>query len=60
MGPMASVIVREQLNKISGNAKGFPREKLTELIEVLSEEIFDVELRHNFRDTMLSHVKELV
>ena len=59
MGPMASVIVREQVRKINGSAKNFPREKLTQLIEVLSEEIFDGDVRDLFRSRMLHYVKDL-
>jgi type II secretory pathway predicted ATPase ExeA len=59
MGPMAAVIVREHVSKINGSAKGLPRGKLTELIEVLSEEIFDIDVREIFRDRMLSYIKDL-
>ena len=59
MGPMASVIVREQVNKLSNGVKGFPRDKLAHLIELLSAEIFDSDLRNLFRDRMLTYVKDM-
>ena len=59
MGPMASVLVREQVRKINGGAKIFPRDKLAQLIEVLSEEIFDRDIRDLFRNRMLTYVKNL-
>jgi hypothetical protein len=56
---MASVLVREQVRKINGGAKVFPRDKLAQLIEVLSEEIFDRDIRNLFRNRMLAYVKNL-
>lgn len=60
MGPMASVIVREQVRKLNGNSMAFPAEKLVALIDVLSEEIFDSDVRDQFRTKMLSVANAVV
>jgi type II secretory pathway predicted ATPase ExeA len=48
MGPMGRVVLSEQIQSLGGSPDRFPREKLGELIESVSREIFDESIRETF------------
>ena len=51
MGPMAPVVLRDQIEALGESPYGFPDSKLDELITAVSREISDVKLRRRFKDS---------
>ncbi len=59
MGPMASVIVRDQILALGESRETFPKIKLGKLIESVSREILDEMIKHRFRDLMFKETVTL-
>jgi hypothetical protein len=51
MGPMASLVVRDQIDALGETQAQFPESKLHDLIEHVAKEIADVKLRQKFEDS---------
>jgi chromosome segregation ATPase len=49
IGPAASTVIRDQAAALGESIENFPRNRLIELVDVLSNEIPNKELRFNFR-----------
>ena len=60
MGPMASLVVRDQIAGLGESMHAFPRGRLKELVELLSQEIFDETLKIRFRQQIAKEVEESV
>jgi soluble cytochrome b562 len=60
MGPMASLVVRDQIAGLGESMHAFPRGRLKELVEMLSQEIFDETLKIRFRRQMAKEIEESV
>ncbi|MGH7773379.1 MAG: hypothetical protein ACREQA_14235, partial [Candidatus Binatia bacterium] len=58
MGPMASLVVRDQIAGLGESMHAFPRGRLKELVEMLSQEIFDETLKIRFRRQMAKEIEE--
>lgn len=56
MGPMARIVIREQLHRLNATADSLPREKLWNLIESVSHEICDELMRNEFRKKMTEQI----
>ncbi len=59
MGPMAKLVLAERVKLLGAVMNRFPREKLGNLIEGVSQEIFDESMRHQFRQTISEGVRSL-
>jgi type II secretory pathway predicted ATPase ExeA len=59
IGPMAKLIVGDQISDLGESRDSFPQEKLAELIERVSGEIFNETMRARFKDTMAQAVSAL-
>ncbi len=59
MGPMASVVVRDQILALDESRETFPKIKLGKLIESVSREILDEMIKHRFRDLMFKETVTL-
>ena len=59
MGPMARIVIREQMRSLNASADGFPREKLWSLIESASGEICDELMRNEFRQKLAIQIPNL-
>ena len=55
-GPMASVIVRDHVAALGESMEAFPRSRLPALLEVLSEEIVNRNVKIAFRKWFVKHV----
>jgi type II secretory pathway predicted ATPase ExeA len=55
MGPMAELVLRERIRLLGVSADAFPQEKLSELIEDVSQEILDETMRRQFYQLMRAH-----
>jgi protein-tyrosine kinase len=58
-GPMASVIIRDQIDLLGESLESFPRSRLKELIEVTCREILNPQLEKSFRQAISSEVQSL-
>jgi hypothetical protein len=58
MGPMASVVLRDQIDNLGESQENFPKSKLEELIGLISKEISDGKLRHKFEEAMLQEISD--
>jgi Domain of unknown function (DUF4388) len=58
MGPMASVVLRDQIDSLGESQGNFPESKLEELIGLISKEISDGKLRHKFEEAMLQEISD--
>ena len=58
MGPMASVVLRDQIDSLGESQENFPESKLEELIGLISKEISDGKLRHKFEEAMLQEISD--
>src|SRR5918994_3685556 len=59
IGPMAKLIVCDQISYLGESRDSFPQEKLAELIERVSREIFNETMRGRFQQTMARAVSSL-
>jgi hypothetical protein len=58
MGPMASVVLRDQIDSLGESQVNFPESKLEELIGLISKEISDGKLRQKFEEAMLQEISD--
>jgi myosin heavy subunit len=56
MGPMASIIIRDQVKALGESMDKFPKTRLPELLEILSKEISDENLRVDFRARLVQNM----
>jgi type II secretory pathway predicted ATPase ExeA len=56
MGPMAGIVIKEQIHRMNATAESFPREKLWTLIETVSSEICQELMRSEFRKKMADQI----
>jgi capsular exopolysaccharide synthesis family protein len=49
IGPIASVIVSQQINALGGTAEAFPQRRIEDLIEAVAQEILDTKSKISFR-----------
>ena len=59
MGPMGTIVIRDNIRRLGLSANGFPRNKLAALIESISNEILDASLKQRFCQVAFDRVKEL-
>ena len=59
IGPMAKLIIDDQISDLGESRDGFPQKKLAELIERVSQEIFNETMRSRFLDKMAQAVSAL-
>jgi hypothetical protein len=59
IGPMAKLIVGDQISDLGESRDSFPQDKLAELIDRVSGEIFNETMRARFKDTMAQAVSAL-
>lgn len=59
MGPMARIVIRDQIRILNATAESFPRERLLNLIESVSREICDEFMRNEFRKKMAEQIPPL-
>jgi general secretion pathway protein A len=59
MGPMAPLVIQDQLASLGCSREAFPQEKLNELIELVSREILNEAMRARFRRTVLQEIDTL-
>ncbi|HZA53068.1 MAG TPA: hypothetical protein VE616_02355, partial [Candidatus Udaeobacter sp.] len=48
-GPLASMIIRDQVTALGESIEKFPKKRVTELVKILSEEITDEKVKSAFR-----------
>ena len=56
MGPMAPLVLRDQIDSLGESQDSFPESKLDELIGLISKEISDGKLRNKFEESMLQEI----
>lgn len=56
MGPMAPLVLRDQIESLGECQDSFPESKLDELIALVSREISDGKLRNKFEESMLHEI----
>lgn len=56
IGPMAPLVLRDQIESFGESQNRFPESKLDELIGLISKEIFDGKLRNKFEESMQQEV----
>jgi hypothetical protein len=59
IGPIAAIILDEYLEKMGETREGFPKERMAELAEYLSQEILDAPRRVSFQQTMVELLKKI-
>jgi len=59
MGPLASVIVEDEIAALGEALENFPRDRLADLVERVSESIKDNTKRLNFQRLMLEAIRKL-
>jgi len=59
MGPMAPLIVREQIDAMGESLQAFPKQKLRRLVEVASREILSDTLRDDFMSLMSEEIRAI-
>jgi general secretion pathway protein A len=59
MGPMSGIVIREKIRSLDASAESFPREKLWNLIDSVSQEIGDELMRNEFRQNMADQLRNL-
>jgi len=59
MGPMAPIVLSEQVKHLGASMDRFPRDKIINLIDSVSREIFDESIRNRFRKGMSDGVRTL-
>jgi hypothetical protein len=58
-GPMAPLIVQDQVARLGESLESFPKSRLKELFERICSEIFDQKLKREFQQTMSSEIRSL-
>ena len=56
MGPMASMVIRDQVSALGGSLVAFPKSRLAELVELVSQEILEESLKIRFKQTMFEEI----
>jgi DNA-binding Lrp family transcriptional regulator len=59
MGPMARLVIKDAVGALGETQESFPRERLADLIENVSEEIRDPNKRVRFQQVMLEAIRKL-
>jgi hypothetical protein len=59
MGPMGTIVIRDNIRRLGLSANDFPRNKLATLIESVSNEILDGSLKQRFCQVAFDRVREL-
>lgn len=59
MGPLASIVIEDEIAALGERADDFPRDKLADLVERVSEVIKDNTKRVNFQRSMLEAIRKL-
>jgi hypothetical protein len=59
MGPLASMIVEDEIAALGETMDAFPRDRLADLVERISESIKDNNKRVNFQRLMLDAIRKL-
>jgi hypothetical protein len=59
VGPMASLIIRDQIALLGESMEYFPKSRLRELIELICAEILNQQLKMSFRQAIASEVRSL-
>jgi general secretion pathway protein A len=57
MGPMAKIVLRDQIKTLGESAERFPQAKVDMLLESVSREILDEGMRGQFRQQMLAQIR---
>src|SRR5574341_2076027 len=58
MGPLAKVIIEDEVNALGETRENFPRDRVAELVERVSDEIRDEQKRVNFQRVMLEAIRK--
>jgi succinoglycan biosynthesis transport protein ExoP len=58
-GPMASLIIRDQIALLGESLESFPKTRLKELFERICVEILDQKLKRDFQQTMSSEIRSV-
>jgi capsular exopolysaccharide synthesis family protein len=58
-GPMAPLIIRDQIDRLGESLQSFPKTRLKELVDRVCSEILNQKLRRNFQQTMSSEIRAL-
>ena len=56
VGPLASMIVRHDVKALGESMEEFPKTRVTELIQIVSQDISDENLKIRFRERFMKHV----
>jgi general secretion pathway protein A len=59
MGPMAPLVLRDQMSALGESRESFPQPKLRELVELVSREILNETMRFRFQEMMLQEMDAL-
>ena len=59
MGPMARIVLRDQIKTLGESSERFPQAKIDMLIESVSREILDEGMRGRFRQQILAQIRTL-
>lgn len=59
MGPLASIVIEDEIVALGEKMDDFPRDKLADLVERVSEVIKDNSKRVNFQRSMLEAIRKL-
>jgi type II secretory pathway predicted ATPase ExeA len=59
MGPMAKIVLRDQIKTLGESSERFPQAKVDMLLESVSREILDEGMRGRFRQQMLAQIRTL-
>ncbi len=59
MGPVAGVIIEDEVSTLGERRENFPRDRVAELVERVSEQIADEQKRVNFQRIMLEAIRKL-
>jgi general secretion pathway protein A len=59
MGPMAKIVVRDQIRSLGESSERFPHAKVDMLLDSVSREILDEGMRARFREQMFEQVRTL-
>jgi hypothetical protein len=59
MGPVATLVVRDQVSVLGESMELFPKGRVKELLEAVSQEILDEKLKSRFREQMTEEMRIL-
>jgi hypothetical protein len=59
MGPMAKIVLRDQIKTLGESSEKFPHTKVDMLLESVSREILDEGMKEQFRHQMLEQIRML-